>query len=70
VDGATKTYLKMIRIGENATQIGLKLVAGDRGKVVLPKLLKKTQKIAKNENAEFLSVRSPFAPKVEYITRG
>ena len=53
LDGTSESYSKMIRIGEDATWIGLKLVAGDAGKVVLPKLLKKHKKHEKAKTRNF-----------------
>jgi hypothetical protein len=61
LDGTSETYSKMIRIGEDATRIGLKLVAGDRGKAVVPKLFEKHKKRKKAKTRSF----APFAPKVE-----
>ena len=56
----------MIRIREDATWIGLKLVVRDAFKGLLPKLLKKHKKRKKVKTRSF----DPFAPKVEYISRG
>lgn len=50
----------MMRIGEDATRIGLKLVAGDRVKVVVPKLFEKHKKREKAKTRNFEKFHSPF----------